>query len=88
MISENEDKKPTVFGEWEDCDCNQCGRYWDSSCDGVKKGTKKPCNQFVATRSIVIPHQIKDLQKQIKLLTWGLIFIIVVDILHIIGGWF
>jgi hypothetical protein len=84
LIKENEGK-PTVFSEWEDCDCNQCGRYWDSSCDGVKKDKKKPCNQFVATRSVIIPEQIKRLQKVVKGLVWAVTFISVSLLLHYLG---
>lgn len=84
MISENENK-PSVFSEWEECDCNQCERYWDSSCDGVKKNKRKSCNAFMATRSVIIPEQIKDLQKQIKLLRWAVMVIAVVTILTNIG---
>ena len=87
MISENENK-PSVFSEWEECDCNQCERYWDSSCDGVKKNKRKSCNAFMATRSVIIPEQIKDLQKRFKWLTWFMIAVDVSLILHIIGGCF
>ena len=68
------DKKP-VFDEWNDLvDCNQCGRYWDDSCDGVKKGTQKSCTAFLATRSVVIPAQVKALQNALKWLTVGVFF--------------
>ena len=86
LISENENK-PSVFSEWEECDCNQCERYWDSSCDGVKKNKRKSCNAFMATRSVIIPEQIKDLYKQLKFVTWGEIIITVLIIIHVIGEW-
>ena len=55
-----------IFDDFPKVDCNECSRYWDSSCDGVNKDTKKPCNSFIATRSVIIPEQIKSLKKQIK----------------------
>ena len=54
------------FDGWDDVDCNDCAHYWDSSCDGVSKGYNKPCNGFLATRSVVIPSQINALKTQIK----------------------
>lgn len=83
MISEKDEVKR--FEDWEDCDCNMCERYWDSSCDGVKKGDKKPCNQFLATRSVVIPNQIEELRKQVELLTWGIILVATGVMIHIVG---
>ena len=56
------------FEDWEEVDCNECGRYYDSSCDGVKKGSKKPCNSFLAKRDVVIPAQINSLEKRVKTL--------------------
>jgi hypothetical protein len=84
LISENEGKK-TVFSEWEDCDCNECEHYLDSSCDGVDKGKKKQCGQFSATRSVIIPEQIKRLQKVVKGLVWAVTFISVSLLLHYFG---
>ena len=84
MISENDGKK-TVFSEWEDCDCNECEHYWDSSCDGVEKNKRKLCNQFSATRSVVIPEQIKRLQKVVKGLVWAVTFILASLLLHYLG---
>jgi hypothetical protein len=81
LISEKNEVKQTVFSEWEDCDCNECEHYWDSSCDGVAKGTKKPCGQFSATRSVIIPEQIKRLTKVVKWISAYLIFEAVVGII-------
>ena len=53
------------FEDWEQVDCNECARYWDSSCDGVSKDTKKPCNSYLATRSVVIPAKIKKLEDEV-----------------------
>lgn len=57
---------PKRFEDWEDVDCNECERYWDSSCDGVSKGSYKPCNSFLATRSVVIPAKIKALEGRVR----------------------
>lgn len=57
------------FSDWEDVDCNNCAHYWDSSCDGVQcpsNGSRKPCTSFLATRSVVIPLQIKSILGHIK----------------------
>jgi hypothetical protein len=60
------EKQPKRFEDWEEVDCNECARYWDSSCDGAKKGSKMPCNSFLATRSVVIPQRLERLEKAIK----------------------
>lgn len=57
------------FSEWVEVDCNECQRYWDNSCDGCKdtlKGSKTPCNSFLATRSVIIPQQIEQLKKSVN----------------------
>lgn len=62
------------FEDWTHVDCNECARYWDSSCDGVKcrtnsdnpsTGSTRLCNSFLATRSVVIPAKIKELEKEV-----------------------
>ena len=58
------------FEDWEKVDCNECARYYDSSCDGVKKGSAKPCNGYLATRKIVIPNRLNSLEKRICWLEW------------------
>lgn len=60
------------FSDWEDVDCNSCSHYWDSSCDGASKRRRKPCNSFLAQRSVIIPEQIKRLQKAVKLIWWAI----------------
>lgn len=60
------------FEDWEKVDCNECGRYWDSSCDGKSKDAKKPCNAYLATRSVVIPAKINALEKRVNWLEWVL----------------
>lgn len=83
-----ENKESKRFEEWEDCDCNQCEHYWDSSCDGVAKDTKKPCNQFRATRNVVIPYQIEDLQQRVKLLALVDLLLILSNVIMLVGGCF
>lgn len=87
--------KSKRFEDWIQVDCNECARYWDSSCDGVNgsQGSQRPCNSFIATRSVVIPAKIKALEKSVKRLTIGSIvlgLVIVVHLLihmtHILGG--
>lgn len=61
------------FEDWEQVDCNDCSHYWDSSCDGVSKGSKVGCNSFLATRSVVIPEKIKQLEFRVNVLEWATI---------------
>lgn len=59
-------EEPKRFSDWVEVDCNECQRYWDNSCDGCKdalKGSKTPCNSFLATRSVIIPQEIESLKK-------------------------
>ena len=57
----------SIFDNWNDVvNCNDCAKYWDDSCDGVSKGSKRLCNSFVATRTIVIPEKLKALDKRLK----------------------
>jgi hypothetical protein len=77
------------FEDWDTVECSECARYWDSSCDGVT-GSQKPCNSFLATRSILIPEKLKRLEKSVKWLTTGLAFtdgvLIVYLLIHLLGG--
>ena len=79
---------PKRFEDWEEVDCNKCGRYWDSSCDGVSKGSEKPCNSYIATRGIVLPEKIKRLETRFMWLEWVMIIELVLFILFItlMGG--
>ena len=81
------DKPSKRFEDWEEVDCNECARYWDSSCDGVTKGSKKPCNSFLATRSVVIPARLNALEKSNKWLRLTVGCLIAYDIGHLIGVW-
>ena len=75
------------FEGWDTVDCNECARYWDSSCDGVLTGSTKPCNSFLATRSVVIPSQIKRLKKQVNWLTAYVVLEVVVGIVVGVVMW-
>lgn len=61
------------FEDWQDVNCNECEHYWNNTCDGVCKGSQKPCNSFLATRSVVIPAQLNALRTHLKWLYGGLI---------------
>ena len=50
------------FEEWEAVDCNECTHYWDSSCDAVQQNSRRQCNSFLATRRVVIPAKLKELE--------------------------
>ena len=64
------EKNKKCFEDWEDVDCNQCERYWDNSCDGAPlKGSRRVCTAFSATRSVIIPLQIKRLERRLEGLT-------------------
>ena len=57
------------FSDWQEVDCNDCSHYWDNSCDGVQcpiNGSSKPCNSFLATRSVVIPLKIESIVGHLK----------------------
>lgn len=73
------------FSDWEEVDCNECEPYWTGQCDGVPKGSKRNCTAYKATRSVVIPEQIKRLQKVVKGLVWAVTFISVSLLLHYLG---
>lgn len=68
------------FDEWTEVDCNECEHWWTSSCDGAKKDTKVPCNSFKATRSVVIPLQIKELDKRLQRLGGAVIILAVINL--------
>lgn len=72
------------FEDWYEVDCNECSHYWDNSCDGACKGSQKPCNSFLATRSVVIPAQIKSLKSQLRWL-YGAFFVETVLLFLLIG---
>lgn len=56
------------FDDWSDVvDCNNCARYWDSSCDGVKPNERKNCNSYIATRSLVLPERMKRMEDRMDM---------------------
>lgn len=79
--------KEKIFEDWEEVDCNECERWWLNQCDGAKthgKGSKLTCTSFLATRKVVIPLQIKALQKANKGMMRCVILLSVVELLHIL----
>ena len=71
------------FDEWtHKVDCNNCAHYWEDSCDGVPESQKRHCTSFLATRSVVIPNQIKRLQIAFKWLVGAYIVLFI----FFIGG--
>lgn len=83
-------KSQKRFEDWDNVDCNQCQRYYDNSCDGVQKGSKKACNSYLATREVVIPSEIKRLKRAFKCAVcviaavWLIVFVL---LLHCLGVW-
>ena len=78
----------TRFDDWnETVNCNECARYWDSSCDGVSCGVKRTCTSFLATRSVVIPEQLNAVRDVVKWLlvghicSWAVVISLVVILL-------
>lgn len=86
------DKSSKRFDDYMDVDCNECERYWDNSCDGVPVGSQRVCTTFLATRKIVIPAQIKDLQIRferlrglVRVLAWITVAQIIKDLIIIVS---
>lgn len=78
----SEEKK--VFEDWK-VDCNECAHYWDSSCDGASKGKNRSCNSFSATRSVILPEELKQLRKQVKSLSLCVSMLGIAIIIHCVG---
>jgi hypothetical protein len=79
-----ESKSSKIFEDWDEIDCNECAKYWDNSCDGVKSslnGSKRLCNSFLATRSVVIPQELKRLKTAIKWLKWSVVILAVIELI-------
>lgn len=87
------------FDDWIPVDCNQCAKYWDSSCDGVKchtnsdkgvQGSTRLCNSFIACRSVDIPAKIKSLQNDVKWLIGATVCLgtslLIHLLIHFLGG--
>ena len=71
-----------IFDDFPTVDCNECERYYTNECDGTLTGSTKPCNSFLATRSILIPKQIKSLQRRID---WLSVIVAVLCLIKIIS---
>lgn len=91
MSEVNKDSKPPkVFEEW-DVDCNDCGHYWNDTCDAASEGSRRLCNSFVATRRVVIPAQIERLESAIRSLRIDIAILAAMVTLLSIGlalGWY
>ena len=78
------------FDDWQDVNCNECSNWWNDSCTGAPAGVKKPCNSFLAQRSVIIPEEIKALKREIKWLSRYIIILYIVVwiniVLDILGG--
>lgn len=69
-----------IFDNYE-VSCNDCGNYWNDSCDGVPLNKKRNCTAFVATKASDIPKQIKQLERNVTL---NRIFIMILTVVAII----
>ena len=72
------------FDDWQDVNCNECSNWWNDSCTGASTGVKKPCNSFLAQRSVIIPEEIKALRSEIKWLSWHIITLYIVVSIHVV----
>ena len=79
------DKK--IFEDFPEVDCNECEHWWTNGCDGVSKGSTANCNSFSATRSVVIPHQIKKLERRVFWLSVLLFGEYVAGAIAVLVGW-
>ena len=81
--------EPKRFEEWTKVDCNECANYWNDSCDG-SQGSEKPCNSFLASRSVILPAKIKRLESFVISLSVSLVVTDVLFIIHLLQhllGW-
>lgn len=56
--------QPKIFDDYS-VDCNDCQRYWNDQCDGVKPGSTRLCKEFLATRRTNILDQIEKLSQRL-----------------------
>lgn len=70
-----EDKK--IF-DLEPIACEDCERYWDSSCDGHKN--EAPCKSFKAALKYDIPQRLKTVEYKVNELRKSDILQIITDI--------
>lgn len=65
------------FDDWSELkECDDCAHYWNSTCDGVSEGEKKPCKSFLATRRVNTKQEIEDLRDEIRglrVIAWSFI---------------
>lgn len=83
--------EPKRFEEWKDVECDECARYWDSSCDGVPQDAHKPCRSFVANRRVSIEGRVNALENAVHSLRINILCTAVPLILHILFhlmGWY
>lgn len=73
-----------IFDDFPQVDCNECELYWLNQCDGVHKARERTCNSFKASRCVVIPEQIKSLQKRLKWLVGALVVLGVIQLVMFI----
>jgi hypothetical protein len=72
-----------IFDNYE-VNCNDCGHYWNDSCDGVPLNQKRNCTSFIATKTTDIPKQIKQLKTDLRITR----FIVILILLTRIVGFF
>lgn len=77
--------KQKVFDDFPKVDCSECEHYYTNACDGVSKGSQKPCKTFLATRSVDILLQIKSIRTKLEWLTRVVVILQVILILHLVG---
>lgn len=96
-MKQNDTNNHKIFDDFPIKDCNDCAHYWDNTCDSPKtlqKGSNTLCNSFLVTRRVVLPLQIKRLNKAIKLLIIATAILgvmstvtLVITLLMILGVW-
>ena len=69
-----------IFDDFPSVDCNECELYWLNQCDGVHKARERTCNTFKASRSVVIPQEIKWLKTRLKWLVGALVLLGIIQI--------
>ena len=75
-----------IFDDFPKVDCNYCERYYLNQCDGAKigdKALKRPCKQFLPTRELDMPREIKSLKTANKRLTAGFMILVVLQLLQL-----
>lgn len=82
-------EQPKIFEDFPTVDCNTCDKYWNDQCDGVTH-TPRDCKHYTATRRVVIPARLNELEESLKVtkLYTSLMFVLVGIVLAIMqfGG--